>query len=103
MRFSVFAKASEPSSIRPPDHECSRELADKIVSARWARRIGQNAIHLLIDQPWKWIKDAIRGDVQKPLRLYIPVNMPPREVPGVYFRPPESDQWKLAHRNVVLE
>ena len=33
---------------------------------------------------------------------YIPEKMPPREVPGCYFQPPQSIQWKLAHRTVIL-
>ena len=28
--------------------------------------------------------------------------MPPREVPNCYFREPESEQWRLAHRSVVV-
>jgi hypothetical protein len=28
--------------------------------------------------------------------------MPPLEVPGVFFRPPESTTWKLAHRVTIL-
>ena len=34
--------------------------------------------------------------------IYIPEKMPPREVPGCYFQPPQSIQWKLAHRTVIL-
>jgi hypothetical protein len=28
--------------------------------------------------------------------------LPPREVPGVFFRAPESHNWKLAHRLTLL-
>jgi hypothetical protein len=33
---------------------------------------------------------------------YIPEKMPPREVPGVFFQPPQSDQWKIEHRTVTF-
>ena|ERR1035441_6458078 len=33
-------------------------------------------------------------------RAYIPVKMPPREVPGCWFQLPQSDQWKIDHRTV---
>lgn len=33
---------------------------------------------------------------------YIPEKLPPRDVPGVFFRPPQSDTWKIAHRTVTF-
>jgi hypothetical protein len=30
----------------------------------------------------------------------LPVKLPPKEVPNCIFRPPDSDEWKLAHRNI---
>jgi len=31
---------------------------------------------------------------------YIPLRLPPSEVPNCIFRPPDTDEWKLAHRNI---
>jgi len=30
------------------------------------------------------------------------VKLPPREIPGVFFRPPQSDRWRMEHRTVTF-
>ena len=55
-------------------------------------QIGQNAIRLLVDKPLKEVKAMLRQEISgRQIRwsvAYIPEKMPPREIPGVYFKPP---------------
>lgn len=99
MRFSVYLKTSEVLSGKP-DHECSRPLALRALTARYARKVGQNAIQLIHDNTWQHVKAALRGEAPRPAKLYIPEKLPPREVPGVFFQEPQSDTWRIQHRNV---
>jgi len=101
LRFSVYLKTSEVLPEKA-DHECSRQLAVKAVLGRYARKVGQNAIQLLHDNTWQWVKQALRGEAPRPAKLYIPEKLPPREVPGCYFEEPKSDTWRLQHRNVAF-
>lgn len=95
MRISVYLKAQDHLA-EVPRHECSRDIAFLVICAQFAHRIGQNAIQLTTIDPWKVVKDA----VLRRSGWYIPENLPPVEVPGVWFEEPDSDTWRLQHRNV---
>ena len=36
----------------------------------------------------------------RPTHSFIPSKLPPREIPGCFFQLPQSDTWKLQHRQV---
>lgn len=96
MRSLVYLSTSDVSSARP-DHECSQELAYKIVAAKLARPIGRHTIQLLVEESWRWVKNTVRAMVETihPVRgAYIPEKMPPREVAGCKFVEPRSEYWR---------
>lgn len=100
MRISVYLKG-EDHSAGPAKHECSRETAALVLCAVLASRVGQNAIKLTTSDPWQVVKAIVR---RRPgwERRYIPEKLPPREVPGCYFQPPQSDTWRIDHRTVTF-
>lgn len=40
--------------------------------------------------------------LETPKFSYIPDRMPPRDVPNCKFLPPQTDTWKLEHRQVTF-
>lgn len=62
MRSSVYLLTSNVASARP-DHECSQDLAQKIIAARFARPIGRNTIQLIVEESWQTIKAIARSIV----------------------------------------
>ena len=60
MRVTVYLQESDVASARP-DHECSQDLAQKIIAARFARPIGRNTIQLIVEESWQWVKAAARA------------------------------------------
>lgn len=99
MRISVYLKGQD-HILEPARHECSRETAGLVLCAVLAFRCGQNAIKLNTEDSWQAVKCAVRR--RGGSRHYVPVKMPPREVPGCYFQPPQSDAWRRDHRTVTF-
>lgn len=60
MRSSVYLLTSDIASARP-DHECSQDLAHKVIAAKFARPIGRNTIQLVVEESWQWVKMQVRA------------------------------------------
>ena len=69
----------------------SKQRAKRLVASGQYRWNGSQAIQAIPPQPPPEIEIRF---------TYIPDRMPPREVPGVYFQEPRSDQWRKDHRTV---
>jgi hypothetical protein len=81
-------------------HSASRRLAAWLI-LDGASVISQYALQLTTNESWRAVKDRFRAP--RPARSsYIPEKMPPRDVPNVRFIPPQSHQWRLAHRLVTF-
>jgi len=102
MDFSVYLK-DQDHQIEAAPHRATRTVVGIVLTARLARKVGQNAIQLTTEAPWGEVKRCARLNI-KPIvkRWYVPDRMPPREVPGVFFQIPQSDQWKRDHRTVTF-
>jgi hypothetical protein len=106
MRFSVYLKNQSPDSA-PAPHETSRSFGEWLVLIVEAHKVGQNAIQLTSAESWRAVKlrckrmphDAEPANTLRPMS-YIPPGLAPAELPGCIFRPPDSDEWKLAHQNI---
>lgn len=114
MEFRVFQKQQDHLADTAP-HGATRTLVELILFAGLAQKIGQNAIKLTIEAPWREVKICARGAIKahahalrvrcapKPDKTPRAAGtLPPREVPGVFFQPPQSLQWKIAHRSVTF-
>jgi len=71
----------------------SKQRAKRLVASGQYRWNGSQAVQAIPPKPKSLV--AIKFS-------YIPDKMPPREVPGVFFQPPQSDTWKIQHRTVTL-
>jgi len=91
VQFSVYLLGSDLTA--PAPHTASRTLVKLVAAAFPVKHIGQNAIQILADLPWREIKVRARqelGAFSRPLHLYIPEVLPSRELPGVWFEEPVS-------------
>jgi hypothetical protein len=90
-KIGVLAHYQHP--FEAPRSHVSKTVADFRVQNKTARRVSKLVIQM--------IEGAIVCESQfHP--TYIPEKMPPREVPGCFFQPPQSDTWKLQHRTVTF-
>jgi len=72
-----------------------------VKTTRWERRHGVGAVS--VSRVLLAIPLELRPKMSRTPRRqsgYMPLTLPPQEVPNCIFRPPDSDEWKLAHRNV---
>lgn len=67
--------------------------ADMLVRRLMADRIAPN----LIRRRAFCEASAVKAAHFRAIQTYIPTILPPRELPGIFFQTPQSDQWKLAH------
>ena len=81
-----------------PSRTVKKTVALLLIRRCMAERITHNLIRMLAARATAQTLTALQ--VQPPAPRYIPVKMPPREVPGCYFQLPQSDTWKLEHRSV---
>jgi hypothetical protein len=127
MEFSVFQRQQNHLTEAPKHPGQTRTIALLAVVAGLAERIGTNAIKLTTEAEWKEVKRCsrnytpalahalrVRADrIPEPcgrLETFLEgkrikvsgFGLPPREVAGCWYQPPQSDSWKLAHRQVVL-
>jgi len=100
MEFSVFTRTQNPAAD-PAPHRGTRTIVSLVLQAGLAIRVGQNAIRLTTDSPWREVKLAARtGGWIVAKSSYIPDKMPPREVPGCWYQLPQSPTWREQHRRV---
>lgn len=127
MEFSVFRREQDHLTESPCHPGQTRTVVMLVLAAGLAERIGQNAIKLTTEAEWKEAKRCARN--YTPARAHalrvqadrIPEpagrletfldgkrikisgqGLPPREVANCYWQPPQSDQWRLEHRMVIL-
>lgn len=74
-----------------------RDIACLMVDRMAAEHISQRVIRMF---PRDSIFPAFR--LQPRDARYIPEKLPPREIPGCYFQPPQSDTWRIQHRTVTF-
>lgn len=79
-----------------------REVADLLVSRLVAERLSQRLIRMLPQDAESAFRCLKVTEVQGPPRPYIPEKMPPRDVPGVWFQEPQTEQWQIQHRTVTF-
>jgi len=115
MRIEVFAK-HQSALVERPAHYTKRWLAELVVTGGHARKLRPNdpksPIQLTTDISWFQLKHdyrlSLRPSVpssrpQTSARLPIfdrtryKSTLPPRELPNVYFQPPQSASWKEQH------
>lgn len=83
-----------------PTHFIKKSVADMHVRRLAADRIRPNLIQM---RAIKSEAELLKASQFGPFRpQYIPEKMPSREVPGVFFELPKSDQWVIAHRTVTF-
>lgn len=95
MRFPVFARRANPR-VDPPIVRKSKTYVEEQV--------------LLGLADWVDVNDRRKGVVcremlyfgERPIKVEPAdlTKLPPLEVPGVFFQPPQSDQWKIDHCTV---
>jgi hypothetical protein len=81
-----------------PSNFIKKSIAEMHVRRLLADRIKPNLIRMRAIRSVDEILKAASFAPGRP--AYIPEKMPPREVPGVFFELPKSDQWVIAHRTV---
>lgn len=87
MRFST-------SELDGTQRRVSKQLAKRLIASGCYRWLGKLVSAIpLIERP-----RAVR--TFSGMRYVPPGKMPPAEVENCFFQSPESDQWKLDHRNV---
>ncbi len=102
MDFCVFLHEQD-HNLESAKHRGTRTVVALVIAAGLARRVGQNAVKLNVSDSWKEVKRSAREGRRLRTRfVYIPEKMPPRDVPGVVFQPPQSESWRLAHRTVTF-
>ena len=103
MRIEVFGKHQD-TSREIAAHHTKRSLAALVVSRMLARRLDpedlNSPIQLITDDPWAVVKEHCRGPqafdhlssrvLAAEARCYVPSGLPPAELPGIYFREPDS-------------
>ncbi len=97
MDFCLYLK---PQSLpEQPAHRISRSWANRILSERVGRKVGQNAVQLTVDLTWRELKQSLRINITgQQIRMkhsYIPEYLPMAELPGIRFVPPNPKPFEM--------
>lgn len=99
MDISVFLLSQDHATDSPP-HRGTRTIINLALAVGLVRRIGQNAVKLTTNTPWKEVKAHARAQT-RPIHksTYRPSKMPPINVPNTIFLPPATN-WQQKYAGI---
>jgi hypothetical protein len=80
------------SASDSPARYVKKTVGLMLVRRALAEQLSDNLIRMMVIQ-----SAAHKAAEFRAISAYIPKVLPPRELPGVFWQAPQSDQWKIQH------